>query len=112
MRVVDGGGQLRLFRAVLSVKAETLVGPQSVTAAERHRNPSRRVASLRHRSADFCSAKIKFRKTEKKNASFNVWTPKKRVILSDLILNDFLKLLLFYYEVGVGEGRDGRNVGE
>lgn len=54
--VVGGGRQLRLFRAVLSVKAETLVGPQSVTAAERNRNPSGRVASFRPRSADFCSA--------------------------------------------------------
>lgn len=56
---VGGGGRIRLFRAVLSVKAETLVGPQSVTAVERNRNPSGRVASFRPRSTDFCSAKKK-----------------------------------------------------
>lgn len=59
-----GGGQLRLFRAVLSVKAETLVGPQSVTVAERNRNPSGRVASFRPRSADFCSAGKKNKTTQ------------------------------------------------
>lgn len=63
-RECRGGRQLRLFRAVLSVKAETLVGPQSVTVAERNRNPSGRVASFRPRSADFCSAGKKKQTTQ------------------------------------------------
>lgn len=50
------GGQIRLFQAVLSVKAETLVRPPSVTVAERNPNPSGRVAFFRPLSTDFCSA--------------------------------------------------------